>query len=325
MAQQKPKALFIGDSTVKNGSGDGRNGQWGWGDQIACFFDTAKIDVVNRAIGGRSSRTFISEGRWENILQTIHPGDYILIQFGHNDGSPVNDTARARGTIKGIGEETEEIVNLITKKHEIVHTFGWYLRKYITDTKAKGATPIILSPVPRDNFRDGKTVRNSANYGGWAKQVAEAENVPFIDLNERVAGEYDKIAGKFGQAVIDSVYFYGDHTHTSLTGAKLNARQVIAGIRALADCSLKDYLLDRKYEAVSDEKSFSFSTPLPEGDYDVTLVLGNPDKTSETTVRGESRRLFLEKIKTKKGKYNEQSFTINIRNKQISPSKEVRI
>lgn len=239
----KPQVIFIGDSTVKNGSGDGRNGQWGWGDQIAGYFDTARIDVVNRAIGGRSSRTFISEGRWENVLQTIRPGDFVLIQFGHNDGSPVNDTARARGTVRGIGEETEEIVNLITKKHETVHTFGWYLRKYVADTKAKGATPVIVSPVPRDNFKDGKTIRNNTNYGGWAKQVAESENVPFIDLNELVAAEYDRIIAESGQAVIDSCYFYGDHTHTSLTGAKLNARQVITAIRALENCSLKDYLL----------------------------------------------------------------------------------
>jgi rhamnogalacturonyl hydrolase YesR/lysophospholipase L1-like esterase len=325
LTSRKPFVLFIGDSTVKNGAGNGNNGQWGWGDQIAQYFDTDRIAVVNRARGGRSSRTYISEGLWNETLNSIRAGDFVVIQFGHNDSSPVNDTARARGTIRGIGEETEEIVNLITKKHETVHTFGWYLRKYVADTKAKGATPIIVSPVPRDNFKDGKTIRNQANYGGWAKQVAESEKVPFIDLNGRVADEYDKIVAEFGQAVIDSCYFYGDHTHTSLTGAKLNARQVVAGIKDLPDCSLKDYLPDKKYGAISDKESFYFSTPLPEGDYEVTLLLGAPDKASETTVRGESRRLFLEKIKTKKGQYSEHSFTINIRNKHISPSKDVRI
>jgi lysophospholipase L1-like esterase len=218
--ERKPRVIFIGDSTVKNGSGDGRNSQWGWGDQIAQYFDTCRIAVVNKARGGRSSRTYISEGLWDETLNSIKAGDFVLIQFGHNDGSPVNDTLRARGSIKGIGEETEEIENLITKKHETVHTFGWYLRKYVADIKAKGATPIIVSPIPRDNFKDGKTIRNNTNYGEWAKQVAESENVPFIDLNERVAGEYDKIIAGFGQAVIDSCYFYGDHTHTSLTGAR---------------------------------------------------------------------------------------------------------
>jgi lysophospholipase L1-like esterase len=332
--KNKPQVIFIGDSTVKNGSGDGSNRQWGWGDQIACYFDTSSVTVINRAIGGRSSRTFIDEGRWDNLLPSIQAGDYILIQFGHNDGSPINDTLRARGTIKGIGEETEEIDNLITKKHETVHTYGWYLRKYISDIRAKGATPIILSPVPRDNFDNGKTRRNATNYGGWAKQVAEAGNVPFIDLNALVADEYDRIIARFGEAVIDSIYFYGDHTHTSLTGAKLNARKVIEGIQALKNCSLKDFLLDRIYTFDKEPQdgmlktvnnALYFAVDLPEGDYDVTLVLGHPDKDTETTVRGETRRLFLEKIKTGKGRYSEQSFTVNIRNKHISRTKDVRI
>jgi lysophospholipase L1-like esterase len=332
--ENKPQVIFIGDSTVKNGSGHGSNGQWGWGDQIACYFDTTKISVINHAIGGRSSRTFISEGRWDRLLPSVRKGDYVLIQFGHNDGSPVNDTLRARGTIKGVGEETEEIDNLITKKREIVHTYGWYLRKYITDIKAKGATPILISPVPRNNFDDGKTRRNAANYGGWAKQVAEAENVPFIDLNSLVADEYDKIVAQFGNAVIDSAYFHGDHTHTSLTGAKLNASKVVEGIKSLENCPLKNFLSDRTYifgkdlscnVCVTTDDAIFFSVDLPEGDYDITLASGHPDKASETTVRGETRRLFLEKIKTEKGQYSEQSFTVNIRNKHISRTKDVRL
>lgn len=349
----KPCVFFIGDSTVKNGSGDGKNGQWGWGDQIANYFDTARVDVVNKARGGRSSRTYIAEGLWDELLPKIKKGDFVLIQFGHNDGSPVNDTLRARGTIKGIGNESQEIDNFITKKHETVYTFGWYLRKYVADIKAKGATPVLVSPIPRDNFDHGKTRRNADNYGGWTRQVALSEKVPFIDLNEMVASEYDRIVTKYGQAVIDSVYFFGDHTHTSLTGAKLNARQVVKAIGALENCSLKNYLLDRTYvlqgqkdtgisvqpvDVYSPEKgygydlgtkpgdpAFFFSVDLPEGNYEVTVVLGDRGKKSETTVRAESRRLFLEKIKTKKGKFSEQSFVVNIRNKHISPFKDVRI
>ncbi|MDR2475195.1 MAG: rhamnogalacturonan acetylesterase [Bacteroidales bacterium] len=246
----KPQLIFIGDSTVKNGSGDGRNGQWGWGDQIACYFDTARISVVNLARGGRSSRTFVSEGLWSNVLETLHQGDYLLIQFGHNDASPINDTLRARGTIKGIGEETEEIDNLLTHKHETVHSFGWYLRNYAREAKSRGATPILLSPVPRNSFRNGKIVRNAETYGGWAKQIAEAENIPFIDLNSLSANELDKIADQWGQSVIDSSYFYGDHTHTSLTGAKLNACCVVEGIKQLKNCLLNDFLLDKTSDNV---------------------------------------------------------------------------
>ena len=120
----KPVIYIIGDSTVKNGSGKGDGGLWGWGDFLYQRIDTNKIAVRNHAIGGRSSRTFITEGRWDRILGLLKPGDYVIMQFGHNDGGPVNDNFRARGTIKGTGEETEEIDNMLTNKHEIIHTFG---------------------------------------------------------------------------------------------------------------------------------------------------------------------------------------------------------
>src|SRR6187431_1254174 len=100
---KKPVLYIIGDSTVRNGDGSGRNGQWGWGSVIDPFFDTSKISISNQALGGRSSRTFITEGRWDKVLATLQKGDYVMMQFGHNDASPLDDTARARGTIKGVG------------------------------------------------------------------------------------------------------------------------------------------------------------------------------------------------------------------------------
>ena len=93
---------IIGDSTVKNGDGTGKNNQMGWGTVVTPFFNTTSIDVRNHAIGGRSSRTFITDGRWNTILVALMKGDYVIMQFGHNDASPLDDTARARGTIKGI-------------------------------------------------------------------------------------------------------------------------------------------------------------------------------------------------------------------------------
>ena len=82
--------------------------------------------MKNRALGGTSSRTFQTKGLWEAVLKDLQKGDFVLMQFGHNDNGPMNDTLRARGTIKGVGEETEEIDNLITKQHEVVHSYGWY-------------------------------------------------------------------------------------------------------------------------------------------------------------------------------------------------------
>ena len=121
LKKEKPVFYIIGDSTVKNGNGTGRDGQWGWGDFIAGYFDTSKISVRNHAIGGRSSRTFITEGRWDRIMSALKKGDYVIMQFGHNDGGPLDDTARARGSIRGIGDESKDIYNPITQKNETVY------------------------------------------------------------------------------------------------------------------------------------------------------------------------------------------------------------
>jgi len=88
--KQKPVLYIIGDSTVKNGDGRGGNGQWGWGSFLSGYFDTTKIIVENDAIGGRSSRTFITEGRWDRILAKLKKGDFVIMQFGHNDGGPLD-------------------------------------------------------------------------------------------------------------------------------------------------------------------------------------------------------------------------------------------
>lgn len=223
-----PTLFLVGDSTVRNGHGDGANSQWGWGEPLVDFFDPSKINVVNRAIGGRSSRTYITEGHWDDTLALMKPGDVVLLQFGHNDSGPLDDTARARGTLPGVGEETKEIENPILQRHETVHTYGWYMRKYVTDTLAKGATPIICSPIPRKIWKDSKVVRNAQDYGGWAQQVSSQQHIAFINLNEIIARHYDAL----GEAKVEAL-FADPHTHTSRAGAELNAESVVAGLKAL--------------------------------------------------------------------------------------------
>ena len=235
-----PTLFIIGDSTVRNGQGDGRNGQWGWGDILPGYFDPSEINVVNWALGGRSSRTFISEGHWDQLLTLLKRGDFVLMQFGHNDGGALNDSSRARGSIRGTGNESEEIDNLLTKKHETVHTYGWYMRKYIEDTKAKGATPIVCSLIPRKIWKDGRIQRNSGDYAGWAAETARAEQVPFIDLNEIIAARYDTM----GPEKVDPL-FGDEHTHTTRAGAELNAECVIAGLKALPGNPLGSYSLSQ--------------------------------------------------------------------------------
>jgi lysophospholipase L1-like esterase len=239
-AKDKPTIFTIGDSTVKNGKGDGSNGQWGWGDPFQQYFDTTKVLVKNRALGGTSSRTFQTKGLWDEVLKELKKGDFVLMQFGHNDGGAINDTLRARGTIKGVGEETEEIDNLITKQHEVVHSYGWYLRKMVREARAKGATPVIVTPIPRNDWENGAIKRTPGSYPDWVMQVAHQEGIQYIDLNKKMSEKLDGL----GEAQVTGTYFFAiDHTHTSAKGAMMAASLVVDGIRANKKIGMKPYLL----------------------------------------------------------------------------------
>ncbi|WP_442844829.1 rhamnogalacturonan acetylesterase [Leeuwenhoekiella sp. H156] len=236
---QKPVVYCVGDSTVKNGSGKGDGGLWGWGDFIGQFLDMTQVRVENHALGGTSSRTFQTKGLWQPVLDRLQKGDYVLIQFGHNDSGALNDDSRARGTIEGVGEETEEIDNMLTGQHEVVHSYGWYLRKIVKEAKSKGAIPIVMAPIPRNDWKKGKVPRNTDSYGGWAKQVAAEEGVTFINLNDKMALAME---AKGEDAVTGNLFYKRDHTHTSAKGAALAASLIAEGLRE-SDNTLKNYLL----------------------------------------------------------------------------------
>ena len=268
-----PTLWIIGASAVRNGHDNGADGQWGWGNPIAAFFDRSRLNVVNFALGGTSTRTYRSLGLWDHVLADMKRGDYLLIQFGSNDSSPVNDTARARGTLPGNGDETQEIDNLLTKKHEVVHTHGWYLRQFIAEARAKGAGgEIVLSPDPKNSWLDGNAVR-AANFQAWAQAAARqaadtikavlssvedsfeidgqrvhlsasaglaTTSLDTVDANELIAKRYDA-AGR--EAVTQSYFPDGETEHTDWAGAILNARCIVEGIRNLDRCPLADFLL----------------------------------------------------------------------------------
>ena len=231
-----PMLFIVGDSTVHN---PGR-GERGWGDVIGQYFDPNKIRVENHALGGRSSRTFQTQGWWDKVLAAAKPGDFLLVQMGHNDGGPLDDTNRARGSIRSLGEETKDIFNPITKQPETVHTYGWYMRKYIADARAKGMTPILCTPVPHcpaNPVKDGDIEKSI--YVNMATAVATSEKALFINLNQLAMAHY---ATNTPDGIKHQWFTAADNTHSSPAGAELNAGCVVAGIRALDTCPLRDYL-----------------------------------------------------------------------------------
>lgn len=244
--KEKPVIYTIGDSTVKCGQGDGGGGLWGWGDPFQFFFDTTKVELVNVARGGTSSRTYRSLGLWQPNLEKLKKGDFVFIQFGHNDGGALNDSTRARGTIKGIGYDEEVIENILTGETETVYSYGAYLTMFINEIKEKEATPILITPIPRNKWNEeNKIPYNDDSYGGWVKQIAEREGVLYIDLNHKLADAMNELGE---ENVTDVIFWKRDHTHQSANGALLSAKLVVEGIKENPKLKLNSFLL-KEYPA----------------------------------------------------------------------------
>jgi rhamnogalacturonan acetylesterase len=217
-----PTVFVVGDSTARN------QADLGWGDHFAQFFDTSRINVANRAIAGRSSRSYIQEGHWDQVLSEMKPGDYVLLQMGHNDGGAIGGR-KARGSLKGLGDETQD-VTLPDGRVETVHTYGWYMRKYIADTRAKHATPLLLSLTIRNIWHQGpdgqQHIERDMGYDAELRQIAAEELVPYIDMS---TVEADRLEAMGPEKT--ALLFPIDHTHTSAEGAELVAQCVVEALR----------------------------------------------------------------------------------------------
>jgi len=217
-----PTLFIVGDSTARNGA------NLGWGDHLDHYFDTTKINIANRAIAGRSSRTYINEGHWTKTLAEMKPGDYMLFQMGHNDGGDLGG-AKPRGEIKGIGDESQEIPQTagpLAGTTETVHTYGWYVRKYVAEARAKGVTPIFLTVTIRNIWKDGRIERDMG-YTGYIHQLSAELHVPVADMATLEADNLESLGPEK-----TALLFPIDHTHTSAAGAEMNA---IIVVKALAD------------------------------------------------------------------------------------------
>ena len=238
-----PRVFFTGDSTVKNADKDD-DGMWGWASQASTVFDESKITLINAARAGRSTRTFIKEGLWDRVYKSLQPGDFVTIEFGHNDICPITD-AKGRGVIAS-AKDTLHVYKMDNGSYEVVYSFGWYLKKMIDDCREKGATPILVSLTPRNEWPNGKIERRDGSYGKWYREVVEETGVEFVDLHnisadfldkkfakKRLSKDKEKAKAQVAQIKekAGAKYFKKDHTHTSKLGAQMNAQSFAKGLR----------------------------------------------------------------------------------------------
>ncbi|MBQ9177099.1 MAG: rhamnogalacturonan acetylesterase [Bacteroidaceae bacterium] len=230
----KPVVFTTGDSTMKNTDSDA-DGMWGWGAVATSVFDETKCTVINAGMAGRSTRTFLDEGRWDKVYNSLEPGDFVLIQFGHNDIGGI-DRDKERGVIASAADTCHVYHLQSNGQYKVIYSFGWYLKKFIQDVREKGATPILLSLTPRNEWPGGKIERRNDTYGRWYREVAAETGVEFVDVHNITADYFDSIGRE-----ATAPYYKNDHTHTSRLGALRNAQSVADGLRQI-DSPLAKYL-----------------------------------------------------------------------------------
>jgi lysophospholipase L1-like esterase len=230
-----PTLVIAGDSTADKGPDAWHRG---WAAVLIDYFDADKINVVNRARGGRSFRTFVHEGLWDQLIAEVKPGDVVMIQFGHNDGGDIHN-ANGRADLPGLGNETQEITRADGSK-ETVHTFGWYTRKFVQDVRAKDAMPILMTPTAYNRWVNGKYDRRPGVFSDITRQIAEQEKVPLMYHTNIISDHFEQL----GEAAV-SEFFKADFLHTTTPGAIANAESFIAGVKGLDIQPLVDDLNEK--------------------------------------------------------------------------------
>jgi len=226
---RKVKVLLAGDSTMQDVD-HSKNLDWGWGQLLPCYFDDS-IEIINFAKGGRSTRSFTEEGRWDKLIAEAGNGDYVFIQFGHNDAA----------------ENKPE-------RYTPIDQYRKYLEKFITESREKGTTPILVTPVTRRKFKDGKLIGGHGEYTATVKSVAKDMNVLMIDLEAKSSA----LVLSFGEEKSKEIYMHlepgiyelapegkTDNTHFSRYGAYKIAGLIIEGINELKLEALQKAFLSR--------------------------------------------------------------------------------
>ena len=223
---QKTSVYCIGDSTMANKKDPEKNPEHGWAQVLQPFFKD-NIVVINKAVNGRSTKSFINEKRWDSIYKKLKKGDYVLIEFGHND-EKIEDSTR------------------YTNPHT---SYRYNLIRFVQESREKGAVPILLTSIARRNFNDkGVLVPTHGDYPLEARLVAQEYKVPFIDLEyytELLEQSYGPEKSKqlhLHYKAGDNPYYdkdKADDTHLSLKGAAAIAQIVINQIKGLEEASIQ--------------------------------------------------------------------------------------
>ncbi|KAJ7808243.1 rhamnogalacturonan acetylesterase [Mycena olivaceomarginata] len=207
-----------GDSTAAKGGGG--SGTDGWAQYLGQYLT---IPVVNSAIAGRSARSYMDEGRFTTLINTVKSGDFVIIEFGHNDGlSGTVDNGRedAFGDVYA----TTATVTEADGTTKVIHTFTFYMQNAIVALKAKGATVIVSSQTP-DNIWVGNSIGAGPRFVLYAQEVAATNAVTYVDHYDYVAQAYNKI----GETTVNT-YYPIDHTHTLPVGAQVVAQAFVRGL-----------------------------------------------------------------------------------------------
>jgi lysophospholipase L1-like esterase len=214
----QPITVYIaGDSTAAQKLPTKRP-ETGWGEMLGQYFRTGEVRIDNRAANGRSTRTFLSEGKWSGITDSLRAGDYVLIQFGHND-------------------ESKEKTDRYTPPEDFTRN----LTRMVADVRARHAFPVLLTPVRRRNFKNGQLYDTHGEYPDLTRRVAAEQHVPLIDMHASSA----EVLSSYGPDSSTKLFLQlekgenpnypdgvHDNTHFRPLGAELMARLAVDGIRA---------------------------------------------------------------------------------------------
>lgn len=217
LLKQKNLTIYmVGDSTMANKQAKAFP-ETGWGMAFASFFDKT-VTVDNRALNGRSTLSFMTENRWRPIVDNLKEGDYVIIEFGHNDEKIEKP---------GVGTSLEQ--------------FRDNLIKYVNDTRSKKANPILMTPISRRSFKNGVLVDTHKGYPAMVRKVADSLQVPFIDMLVKTENWLNKVGDEPSKKYFNYVdsghvnYPAGkkDDTHLSPDGAKIIAQLAAQAIAEL--------------------------------------------------------------------------------------------